>query len=406
MNRNYGWVIVFAGLAMTCVAMGAIFSLPVIKQAISADMGWTDAGVSSAMTIGFPMMGLAGFGWGALSDRYGPRLVVLAGSILLVIGLALASRATNLVEFQLAYGVVVGAAGGSFFPPLMATVTGWFEKHRSLAVSLVSAGVGIAPLTMSRLTEWLSDRYDWRETQLILAGIALVVLVPLALLVRRPPAVAVDAPYPAASLASEPIMKVGGALRSPQFIVLALTFFACCATHSGPIFHTISYAQLCGLTKSTAVSIYGIEGVGGLVGRVLIGLAGDRYGAKRVLVAGLLIQAVGAGAYFFVRSADSFYAVAAIFGFAYGGVMPLYAVIAREYFGLRIMGTVFGAAAMVSALGMALGPALGGWIFDTFGTYGWLYVVSSAIGFGAAAIALAFPPFPSERRAAALSAAE
>src|SRR4051812_15124275 len=99
MNRNYGWVIVFAGLAMTCVAMGAIFSLPVIKQAISADMGWTDAGVSSAMTIGFPMMGLAGFGWGALSDRYGPRLVVLAGSILLVIGLALASRATNLVEF-------------------------------------------------------------------------------------------------------------------------------------------------------------------------------------------------------------------------------------------------------------------------------------------------------------------
>ena len=62
--------------------------------------------------------------------------------------------------------------------------------------------------------------------------------------------------------------------------------------------------------------------------------------------------------------------------------------------------TVIGAATMVSALGMALGPALGGWIFDTFGTYGWLYVASSAIGFGAAAIALAFPPFPSERRAA------
>jgi MFS family permease len=400
MNRNYGWVIVGAGLLMTCVAMGAMFSLPVLKPAISQAMGWSDAGVSSAMTIGFPIMGLAGFGWGALSDRIGPKLVVLAGSIILVIGLALASRATTLLEFQLSYGVLVGIGGGSFFPPLMAAVTGWFEKHRSLAVSLVSAGVGIAPMTMSPFAGWLIEHYDWRATQLTLAGIALVVLVPLSLLVRRPPAVAIDAPQPGASLAREPSMTATQAFRSPQFIVLALTFFACCATHSGPIFHTVSYAVTCGIPILTAVSIYSVEGVGGLLGRVLIGLAGDRYGAKRVLVIGLLIQAVGAGAYFFVRSLDSFYSVAMIFGFAYGGVMPLYAVIAREYFGARIMGTVFGAAAMVSSLGMALGPALGGWIFDTFGTYGWLYVVSSAIGFGAAAIALAFPPFPSERRAA------
>ncbi|HVM85567.1 MAG TPA: MFS transporter, partial [Candidatus Binatia bacterium] len=166
-----------------------------------------------------------------------------------------------------------------------------------------------------------------------------------------------------------------------------------------------SYAELCGLSVMTAVGIYSIEGFGGLLGRILLGLAGDRFGAKRVLVMGLLVQAVGAGAYFFVRNSEGFYSVAAVFGFAYGGVMPLYAVIAREYFGIRIMGTVFGAAAMVSSLGMSLGPAAGGWIFDTFGSYGWLYVASSAMGFGAAAIALAFPPFPSQRRAAALTAA-
>src|ERR1700761_8149748 len=128
MNRNYGWVIVFAGLLMTCVAMGAMFSLPVIKPAISHAMGWSDAGVSSAMTVGFPIMGLAGFGWGALSDKIGPKLVVLTGSIILVVGLALASRAATLLQFQLAYGVLVGIGGGSFFPPLMAAVTGWFEK--------------------------------------------------------------------------------------------------------------------------------------------------------------------------------------------------------------------------------------------------------------------------------------
>ena len=88
-----------------------------------------------------------------------------------------------------------------------------------------------------------------------------------------------------------------------------------------------------------------------------------------------------------------------LFGMAYGGVMPLYAVIAREYFPMRIMGTVFGGAAMISSLGMALGPAVGGWIFDTFGGYGFLYIASFGIGLAAVAIALVFPPFPSEVRA-------
>jgi hypothetical protein len=125
----------------------------------------------------------------------------------------------------------------------------------------------------------------------------------------------------------------------------------------------------------------------------LISLA-DRYGVKRVLIAGLLVQALAAGAFIFASRLGEFYAVAAVFGFAYGGVMPLYAVLAREYFGQRILGAVFGAAAMVSSLGMALGPALGGWIFDTFGRYTWMYVGSAAIGLGAVAIALAFPPFP------------
>ena len=133
-----------------------------------------------------------------------------------------------------------------------------------------------------------------------------------------------------------------------------------------------------------------------MIGRLLFGLAGDRFGAKRTVVVGLLIQAIGAGTYFFVRDLGEFYAVAVVFGMAYGGVMPLYAVLAREYFGQRILGAVFGAAAMVSSLGMALGPVLGGWVFDRFGTYTWMYVGSFAVGLGAVAIALAFPPFPAK----------
>jgi MFS family permease len=186
-------------------------------------------------------------------------------------------------------------------------------------------------------------------------------------------------------------MGVGEALRSTPFIVLAATFFACCATHAGPIFHTISYAMVCGIPAVAAVSIYSLEGLAGLGGRLVFGILGDRYGARRVLMAGLIVQALAAGSFVFARRLDEFYLVAAVFGFAYGGVMPLYAVLARDYFGQQIMGTVLGAAAMVSSLGMALGPWVGGWIFDTFGTYAWLYIGSFAIGLGAAAIALAFP---------------
>jgi MFS family permease len=397
MKLSYGWVVVGAGAVMGCVAIGTVFSLAVFLQPMSEATGWSRTGISSAMTIVFVAMGLGAFGWGALTDRFGPMVVVLAGGLLLGLGVAAASRATSLLEFQLVYGIVVGGAAGAVFAPTIATVTGWFEKRRSLAVSLVSAGMGVAPMTISPFAGWLITTYDWRTAQLCIAIIAWVVLVPVAFLVRRPPSPVVRAGAASDSVAGDPGMTVGQALRSPQFIVLAATFFACCATHSGPIFHTVSYAIACGLPPLAAVTIYSAEGLAGLGGRLVFGLSGDRFGAKRTLVVGLLIQAVAAGAYFFTRQLSEFYAVALVFGLAYGGVMPLYAVIAREYFPMRIMGTVFGAASMVSSLGMALGPAVGGLIYDNTGSYGLLYISSFGVGLGAVAIALTFPPFPARR---------
>ena len=396
-DPRYGWAIVAVGALMGCVAVGAMMSLAVFLQPITDATGWSRTGVSSAMTLSFLVMGAAGFAWGALSDRFGTRPVVLAGAVLLGLGLVLASRAASQLEFLLAYGALVGVSAGSFFVPMMAAVTAWITRHRSLAVSLVSAGVGVAPMTVSPFAAWLLQSTDWRTAQLTIGLLAWALLVPAALFVRPPPAAAGDAA--AASAANEaPPMRAADALRSTPFIVLAATFFACCATHAGPIFHTISYAVACGLPIMTAVSVYSMEGLAGLGGRVVLGVLGDRHGAKRVLVAGLLIQALAAGSFVFARSPGEFYAVAAVFGFAYGGVMPLYAVIAREYFGQQIMGTVLGAAAMVSSLGMALGPSLGGWIFDSAGSYTWLYIGSFAVGLGAVAIALAFPR-PSSRHA-------
>jgi MFS family permease len=386
---GYRWVIVAAGAFMGCVAVGSVFSLPVFLQPMSTATGWSRTAISLAMTFNFLTMGVASFGWGMMMDQVGPRIVLLAGSCILGLGLTLASRASTVEEFQLFYGVLVGAGAGAIFAPLMATVTGWFDRHRSLAVSLVSAGMGVAPMTVAPIAARLVSVYDWRFSQLLIGLSVWALLLPAAFLIRRAPALAAGN---ASGRAAEPQMTVQAALTSPQFAVLALTYFLCCATHSGPLFHTVSYAISCGLSVTAAVSIYSMEGLSGLAGRIAFGLLGDKFGAKRTFVSGLLLQAAAVGCYFFAREQLAFYSVAVVFGFAYAGIMPLYAVLMRENFPLSIMGTVVGAGSMASSLGMALGPLAGGLIFDRYGTYGWLYIGSVLLGLSAAAIMLTFRP--------------
>jgi MFS family permease len=390
-NSRYRWVIVAAGGLLGCVAIGAMFSLPVLLQPMIRDTGWSMAGVSGTMTIGFLAMAFASMIWGTLSDRVGPLPVVLTGSIVIAASLVLASRAKSLIEFQLVFGLLLGAAIAAIFAPMMACVTGWFDTHRSLAVSLVSAGMGMAPMTMSPLVAWLISGHDWRTTLQLLAAVVAVIMIPVALLLRRPPALAGGAA--ASVVGPQPQMSVAQAIRSPQFIILLATNFFCCATHSGPIIHTVSYAISCGIPMLAAVSIYSVEGLAGLGGRIVFGVLGDRFGAKRVLILGLLIQAFGALAYVFVRELAAFYAVAALFGFIYAGVMPLYAVLARENFPMKMMGTVIGGTAMAGSLGMAVGPIAGGLIYDTFASYAWLYIGAWGMGIGAFLMAMSFRPF-------------
>ena len=391
MSSRYGWIVVAAGALITCVAMGAMFSLPVYLQPIADETGWTRAGISGAMTVGFIVMGVAGFGWGTLSDRIGARPVVFVAALLLGAGLLIASQAQDLLMFQLAYGGLVGASGGAFFAPIMSATIGWFDKHRSLAVSLVSLGGGVAPMVITPFASILIEQYGWRSAMLMIAIGALIIVVPASFLIRRAPLPAEVTPTaPAATRARQ---SPGlAALRTPQFIVLAGTFFLCCAAHSGPIFHTVSYAMICGASAIAAASIYSVEGLAGLFGRLLFGVLADRVGVRKVIVGGLVLQAVGIYAYIYVSDLTHFYMLAVILGLAYGGVMPLYAVLARDYFGPRVMGTVLGGATMTSSIGMAFGPVGGGWLFDTFGTYHWLYIASAGVGIAAAAMALAFPP--------------
>ncbi|MFO1033958.1 MAG: MFS transporter [Hyphomicrobiales bacterium] len=395
-STDYRWVIVAAGSLVGCVAMGCLFALPVFLVNVAEDTGWSRTGISAAMTIAFLVMGFAGVFWGAMSDKYGPRIVCLAGTALLVCAMLLTSITTSLILFQITFGALMGISIAAFFAPLMATVTGWFDTQRSLAVSLISAGMGLAPVTMSPLAGWLITAHSWRGSLMIMAAIAALVMVPACLLLRRPPALATaqDGAQPVAASSSESVTNRRQAFLSAPFIVLFATNFFCCATHSGPIFHTVSYAISCGIAPLLAVTIYSIEGLAGMPGRIVFGLAGDRFGAKWVLVVGLLVQAFGALGYFFAHDLAAFYGTAAVFGFIYAGVMPLYSVLLRENFPLHILGTLMGGLGLAGGLGMATGPVLGGWIFDTTGNYGWLYLSSFGMGLGAFLIAMLFRPFP------------
>ena len=391
-ESGYRWVIVAAGGLMGCMGMGALFALPVLLTPMAEATGWSRTGISGAMTTGFIAMALTSMIWGALSDRFGARPVVFAGAGLFALSLWLAGRAPSLLAFQVCFGVLAGGSVAAFFAPLMATVTGWFDTGRSLAVSLVSAGMGLAPVTVSPLAARLAESHDWRSVLTILAMLVAFTTIPATLLLRAPPktpdvVAAPDAPPP-------DDMTLRQAVKSFPFAILVLTNFFCCATHSGPIFHTVSYAEICGITALAAVSIYSVEGIAGMAGRVGFGLMGDRFGAKRVLVAGLLIQSFGALGYYFARDLAQFYAVAAIFGFIYAGVMPLYAVLVRENFPIRMLGTIMGGTGMAGSLGMATGPVLGGWIFDTTGSYGGLYITCFGLGLCAFLIAMSFRPFP------------
>jgi len=369
-----------------------MMSLGIFLQPMSAATGWSRTSISTAALLNFLCMGPASFLWGMLSDRFGTRTVVLGGGALLGLGLVAASQAATVGQFQILFGCIIGVAAGSFYAPLTATATHWFTRHRSLAVALISAGFAVGSMTISPFARWLIDDQGWRIAMLTLGALSWLLIIPAALLMRKPPVLPRAATTAARVGSAEREFTVVRALCTPQFAAISFTYFACCAAHSGPIFHMVSYAIDCGVPAMAAATVFGAAGVASLSGRVSGGLAADRVGAKRMIVFGLALQALSVSLYVFTRDLGSFYALALMFGFSYGAVMPLYAILVREYFGARIMGTMFGAVNMASTLGMALGPWAGGWLYDAYGNYFWLYIGSFGIGLGAVAIALTFRP--------------
>jgi predicted MFS family arabinose efflux permease len=192
-------------------------------------------------------------------------------------------------------------------------------------------------MTISPLARWLITDYSWRAAKMTLGALSWLLILPAALLVRKPPLPSHAGGTAAREGPAEREFTVARALCTPQFAAIAFTYFACCAAHSGPIFHMVSYAIDCGVPAMAATTVFGAAGIASLSGRIIGGLAADRVGARRMIVFALALQALSVGLYVFTRDLAGFYSLALMFGFSYGAVMPLYAILVREYFGARIM---------------------------------------------------------------------
>jgi MFS family permease len=387
----HGWVVVAASALIVCVGMGAMFSLGVFLKPMVDAMGWSRGAISSVALLNWIAMGLGSFFWGALSDRIGTRGVAVAGGLLLGLGLVLSSQVRTLWQLYVTFGFMVGFAVGAFYAPLTSTATKWFTARRGLAVALVSSGIGVGILAIAPLARALISLWDWRIALLVIGDLAWLLIVPVALVIREKPGEAGTVPLSGGSRE----YSTRQVLAAPQFWAIALTHFACCAAHSGPIFHMVTHATDQGIGAMAAATALGVSGLSSIVGRVGGGLLADRVGIKPTLLAGLALQAAMIALYLVVRDVGLFYGLAIVFGVAYGGVMPLYALVTREYFGERVMGAAYGAVFLVSTLGMGIGSYAGGWLYDRLGSYAWLYGGSFIIGALAVTLALTFrPPRP------------
>ena len=391
----YGWILIGTALTIIALGMGLMFSLGIFMEPLERSLGWSRGHIAQANLYGWIAFGISACMFGLLSDRLGTRGVVRIGAVMLGSGMFGLSQMSRLWHFYLLYGVLVGGAVGAFNVPLTAMVTRWFVRHRGVAIALTNCGIGVGGMLFAPLSRMLMMSMSWRAAFFCYGLLVWSVVLPLTLLLRDRPqelgllpcgeTVAETPAAPAMAGAPDTFTQV---MSLPAFWIIALVHFFCCAAHAGPIFHMVSAVIDAGVDTLAAATVFAVSSFASVPGRIGTGLLADRFGSTRILITWLLMQATAVLLYLFVRNISSFVMLGLLFGLSYGGVMPLYAVIAREYFGSRTLGASYGAIFGLSCLGMGLGAWLGGRLFDSLGTYTVLYLLSGL--FGSAGALLAF----------------
>lgn len=365
-DSSYAWLRLAMALLVGTVACVGTWSVVVVLPSVQAEFGTARAGASlpyTAVMLGF------GFGnilMGRIADRYGIVVPIVMGGLFLGAGYVLAGLAGTLWQFALPHGLLIGIGGAAGFSPLIADLSHWFRKHRGLAVVFGASGSYLAGVIWPQVITWGLQNHGWRATHIAIGLTALVVLVPLSLFFRRRPAAETLAAAEASSAGARGDL---GLSANRLQLLLSVAGFACCVAMSMPQVHIVAYCGDLGYGVARGAEMLSLMLLLGIISRIGSGFVSDRIGGAATLALGSVMQGVALFLYLFFDGLTSLYIVTGIFGLFQGGIVPMYAVIIREYLPAKEAGVRIGIVMSATILGMAFGGYVSGLIYDLFASY-------------------------------------
>jgi len=397
-NIFYGYIIVAASFFLLLITWGTHYSFGVFFKPLLAEFGWTRAVTSGAFSLSNIIHGLINIAAGKLTDKLGPRIVVVVFGSFLGLGLLLMSQISTVWQLYLVYGVIIAIGTGACWIPILSTVARWFVKRRSMITGITASGVGMGTLIMPLLVTYLIYTYDWRSCYIIVGIMSLVIIILAAQFMKRDPHQMGQQAYGENEVQTkEPVSGSQGltlreALRTRQFWMFSTTilcFGLCLYTIA---LHIIPHAIDIGMSATAAASIMAIVGGLSIPGRIALGSIADRIGNKPAIVICLTLMTAALLWLSMAKEAWMLYVFATIYGFAYAGFGTLESPMVAELFGLKEHGAITGSAVFGATVGGTIGPVLAGAIFDITGTYTIAFLICTfAVATGAMLVLLIKP---------------
>ncbi|MGR3762091.1 MFS transporter [Roseobacteraceae bacterium NS-SX3] len=365
LDSRYSWTRLAVTLAIATVANAGMWAVIVILPAVEAEFGAGRAAASLPYTL--TMIGFAAGNLliGRLADRFGVTLALAGAAVTSALAYLLSTIAPTMAALSAAH-LLLGLGTAAGFGPLIADISHWFRRRRGIAVALVASGNYLSGAIWPTLLAGLLAESGWRSTYYVLAAATLAAVVPLALLLKRrlPP----EAQLAAETASALRARSAGFSPRALQWL-LGLAGIGCCVAMSMPQVHIVAYCVGLGYGPAAGAQMLSLMLLGGVVSRIVSGLAADKFGGVQILLAGSVLQCIALFLYLPYDGMASLYVVSAVFGLAQGGIVPSYALVVREYMPPREAGARVGFVMMMTILGMALGGWMSGWIYDATGSY-------------------------------------
>jgi len=364
-DSTYAWVRLAIVLVVGTIGSVGMWSFVVALPAVQADFGVARGEASLPFTLTMAGFGFGGIIMGRLADRFGIVLPAMAGAVALGAGYGLSGMAGGIGTFALSQGLL-GFGSAATFGPLMTDASHWFLRRRGIAVAIASCGNYLSGVIWPPIIQHFISTDGWRATQTWIGVFCVVTLIPLSLLLRR----RAPSQHSATSHANA-AGKLGtlGISANTLMVLLFIAGIACCVAMSMPQVHIVAYCGDLGYGPARGAEMLSMMLGFGLISRIASGFIADRIGGVGTLLLSSILQGVALVLYVFFDGLFSLYVISALFGLFQGGIVPMYAIIVREYFAPQEAGTRLGVILLATLGGMALGGWMSGVIFDLTGSY-------------------------------------